>query len=82
MFFLKDNPGRLAILGGVKRARFYKPVRPGDYLEISCNMTKIVKNLGFAKGEIIRDGERVMTCEISFCTKIGGRNGKHVGWKI
>ncbi|MSS78324.1 3-hydroxyacyl-ACP dehydratase FabZ [Anaerococcus sp. AGMB00486] len=66
---LRENPKRLALLGGIKNARFYKPVKPGDYLEITCEMMKIVKNLGIGKGNIIRDGEIVMTCEISFALK-------------
>lgn len=66
VILLRENPGRLAILGGVKKARFYQPVRPGDSLEITCRMLKKVKNLGIAEGCISRDGERIMTCEISF----------------
>lgn len=68
---LMDNRDKIAVLAGVKRARFYKEVRPGDVLKIKCEMIKTVKNLGFAKGVITRaneagEDERVMTCEISF----------------
>ena len=37
---LPENRGKLAIFGGVKNARFKQPVRPGDVLELSCELVE------------------------------------------
>ncbi|MET3616894.1 3-hydroxyacyl-[acyl-carrier-protein] dehydratase [Peptoniphilus olsenii] len=63
---LNENRGQIAFLGGVKNARFYREIKPGDILEISCKVKKRIKNIGFGEGSIFCGDEKVMSCEISF----------------
>ncbi|MCD1147705.1 3-hydroxyacyl-ACP dehydratase FabZ [Peptoniphilus sp. KCTC 25270] len=63
---LMEETGKIAYLGGIKKARFYKEVVPGDLLEIKCSIIKHKGNIGFGEGEIFVAGEKVMSCEISF----------------
>lgn len=59
-------PGKKAFFGGVKNARFRRPVVPGDVLEIECHIVNMRSNIGFGEGRIVVDGKEVMKCEISF----------------
>ncbi|EGY79669.1 3-hydroxyacyl-ACP dehydratase FabZ [Peptoniphilus indolicus] len=63
---LINEPGKNAFLGGIKKARFYKQIVPGDLLEIHCKIINKKGNVGFGEGYIIVDGEKAMSCEISF----------------
>lgn len=63
---LMEEKGKKVLFGGVKNARFYKPVVPGDVLEMTCSISARRETIGFGKGEIFVDGEKVMSCEISF----------------
>ena len=58
--------GANAFLAGIKKARFHKKIVPGDQLEIHCAINKRVGNIGFGEGYILVDGEKAMSCEISF----------------
>ena len=44
-----ETAGRLAMLGGVKNARFMKPVVPGDTLVIECRVTRRLGPVGIAE---------------------------------
>lgn len=61
-----EERGKLAYFGGVKNARFKRPVVPGDVLEIECKIVDRRANIGFGEGKITVDGKEVMKCEISF----------------
>lgn len=61
-----EEKGKLAYFGGVKNARFKRPVVPGDVLEIECKIVDRRANVGFGEGKITVDGKEVMKCEISF----------------
>ncbi|CDZ75474.1 (3R)-hydroxymyristoyl-[acyl-carrier-protein]dehydratase [Peptoniphilus sp. ING2-D1G] len=63
---LNEDKEKLAILGGIKRARFYKMAVPGDFLEIHCKIISKRGNIGFGEGEIFVKGEKIMECVISF----------------
>ncbi len=63
---LDESPGKLAVLGGTKRTRFYKMAVPGDFLEIHCKIISKRGNIGFGEGKIFVEGEKIMECVISF----------------
>lgn len=63
---LIEETGKNVFLGGIKKARFYKQIVPGDILEIHCQIIKRRGNIGFGEGYILVEGQKVMSCEISF----------------
>lgn len=63
---LLNEKGKNVFLGGIKKARFYRQIVPGDVLEIHCEIISKRGNIGFGEGYIIVGEEKVMSCEISF----------------
>lgn len=59
----KEQAGKIAFLVGIDKARFRKPVRPGDRLVTKAELTKLrgfsgkAKVTGYVDGEIVADGE-------------------------
>ena len=51
---IDQEKGANAFLAGIKKARFH------------CAINKRVGNIGFGEGYILVDGEKAMSCEISF----------------
>ncbi|MDR2605728.1 MAG: 3-hydroxyacyl-ACP dehydratase FabZ [Oscillospiraceae bacterium] len=60
------SSGKLAVLGGVKNARFLKPVTPGDVLELECHILRRLGAIGTAAGEAKVNGETVCKAELTF----------------
>jgi len=58
--------GKLAVFGGVKNARFLKRVKPGDVLELRCQITRVLAGVGLGEGTATVNGETVCTGQISF----------------
>ena len=54
---LPENKGKLAFFGGIKNARFKKQVRPGDVLELSCELIERRGPVGFGKAVAKVDGK-------------------------
>jgi 3-hydroxyacyl-[acyl-carrier-protein] dehydratase len=63
---MREGEGKLAVLAGVKNARFIKPVTPGEVLELECRILRRIGAMGFAAGEARVGGEAVCTAEITF----------------
>ena len=63
---LPENKGKLALFGGIKNARFKKPVTPGDVLELRCQMVRCKGPVGVAEAEALVDGTIVTRAEITF----------------
>lgn len=63
---LEENRNKLALFGGVKNARFKRPVLPGDTLTLMCELTRIHGPLGFADAKALVNGKTVCTAELSF----------------
>lgn len=61
-----EEKGKNVFLGGISKARFYRKVVPGDRLEVHCEISKRMGNIGFGEGYILADGEKAMMCQISF----------------
>ena len=47
----EENKGKLALFGGIKNARFKRQVRPGDVLELTCELTARKGPVGFGTAE-------------------------------
>ena len=63
---LPENKGKIALFGGLKNARFKKPVTPGDVLELRCQMVRCKGPVGVAEAEALVDGVVVTRVEITF----------------
>ena len=62
----EENKGRLALFGGIKNARFKRQVRPGDVLELSCQLTARKGPVGFGTAEAKVDGKLACRAELTF----------------
>ena len=67
---LPENEGKLAFFGGIKNARFKKQVRPGDVLELSCELIERRGPIGFGKAVAKVDGKVAAQGELTFA--VGG----------
>ena len=67
---LPENKGKLAFFGGIKNARFKKQVRPGDVLELSCELIERRGPVGFGKAVAKVDGKVAAQSELTFA--VGG----------
>lgn len=63
---LPQNRGKIALFGGIKNARFKKPVTPGDVLELRCEMVRCKGPVGVAEAKALVDGVVVTKAEITF----------------
>ena len=61
-----ENAGKLVLFGGVKNARFKRQVRPGDVLELSCQLTAQRNGIGFGTAEARIDGALAAKAELTF----------------
>ena len=60
------SEGRLALLGGIKNARFKRQVRPGDVRELSCQLTARKGPVGFGTAEARVEGKLACKAELTF----------------
>ena len=67
---LPENQGKIAFFGGIKNARFKKQVRPGDVLELSCELIGRRGPVGFGKAVAKVDGKVAAQGELTFA--VGG----------
>lgn len=58
--------GRLALLAGIEKARFKRPVVPGDQLVIEVEVTKVRGSMGWIKGTASVDNKVVCMADIAF----------------
>ena len=58
--------GWRALFGGIKNARFKRQVRPGDVLELSCQLTARKGPVGFGTAEARVDGKLACKAELTF----------------
>ena len=62
----EGNQGKLALFGGIKNARFKNQVRPGDVLELRCELTQRKGPIGFGNAEAFVDGQLAARAELIF----------------
>jgi beta-hydroxyacyl-ACP dehydratase FabZ len=63
---IPDRDTKLVFFAGIEKARFRRPVRPGDQLRLELQLTYNKKRLGKLKGEAFVEGKRVADAEIMF----------------
>ncbi|MHC2995191.1 MAG: 3-hydroxyacyl-ACP dehydratase FabZ [Candidatus Atribacteria bacterium] len=66
MFSKEENRGKIPLFAGIDKARFKKPVRPGDQLKIKVEIIKMVRGIGKAKAEAYVDDNLVAEAELLF----------------
>lgn len=69
----EGSEGKLALFGGIKNARFKRQVRPGDVLELSCQLTARKGPVGFGTAEARVEGKLACKAELTFA--LAGRPG-------
>ena len=62
----EGSEGKLALFGGIKNARFKRQVRPGDVLELSCELTARKGPVGFGTAEARVEGKLACRAELTF----------------
>jgi 3-hydroxyacyl-[acyl-carrier-protein] dehydratase len=63
---MPEHVGKLAYLAGVDKARFRKPVLPGDTLVASVSLLRTRSNVGWVKAETRVNDVLVCEAELSF----------------
>ena len=66
MFSKEENKGKIPLFAGIDKARFKKPVYPGDQLKIKVEIIKMVRGIGKAKAEAYVDDNLVASAELLF----------------
>jgi len=66
MFSKEENRGKIPLFAGIDKARFKKPVRPGDQLIIKVEILKMVRGIGKARAEVYVDDNLVASAELMF----------------
>jgi beta-hydroxyacyl-ACP dehydratase FabZ len=72
---LDEHRGKLAYLAGVEKARFRKPVLPGDQISAEVSLLRSRGNIGWVKAEARVDGKVVCDAELSFAIMDRGNGG-------
>ncbi|MCA9450514.1 MAG: 3-hydroxyacyl-ACP dehydratase FabZ [Candidatus Omnitrophica bacterium] len=63
---LPENQGKYAYLLGVDKAKFRKPVVPGDRLEVECHLKKFRKTTGICECFAYVDGQLTTEATLTF----------------
>ena len=63
---LDEFKGKTAFFGGIKNARFKQQVRPGDVLELECELIRLRGSVGIGKGVARVDGKIAAQGEFTF----------------
>jgi len=58
--------GKLPYLLGIEKAKFRKPIRPGDRMDIAVRITNVHKKYGKLRGEVKVDGKLATEVELTF----------------
>ena len=65
------NRGKLALFGGIKNCRFKRQVRPGDVLELECELTEQHGPVGYGTATARVDGKIAARGELTFALTEG-----------
>jgi 3-hydroxyacyl-[acyl-carrier-protein] dehydratase len=58
--------GRIGLFGGIERARFRRPVTPGETAELSFEMDRLSARAGRGRGRLEVDGQLACEAEVLF----------------
>jgi len=76
---LPEHRGKLAYLAGVEKARFRKPVLPGDTLVAEVTMLKARGHIGFVEAKVKVGEDVVCSAELMFALQTRNGDGKSAG---
>ena len=65
----EEYKGRIALFGGIKKARFKRQVVPGDVLELECVLTQIRGSVGIGQATAKGDSQLAATAELLFAVE-------------
>lgn len=63
---MPDFKGKTAYLGGIKKAKFRKMVRPGDTLRLEVTLTKLAGHAGIGQGKAYVGDDLACAAELIF----------------
>lgn len=63
---LDEFKGKIAYFAGINKAKFRKPVRPGDVLKLEIEIIKRKGPIGVGKATAYVDGKKVTEAELTF----------------
>ena len=66
---MPENKGKIALFGGIKNARFKKQVRPGDVLELHCELTRMHGPVGMGTAVAKVNGKTAAQAELTFAVQ-------------
>jgi len=72
----EENRGKLALFAGIERARFRRPVRPGDTLDLEVALTRRRGPLGEGDGVASVAGARACEATLRFAVAEGGAGAR------
>lgn len=61
-----EYKGKIAFFGGIDKAKFRRQVLPGDVLDLEVEIIKVRGSVGTGKAIASVDGEKAVSCEITF----------------
>ena len=62
----EENKGKIAFFAGIKNARFKRQIKPGDVIEMECELTDRKGPIGNGKAVAKVDGKVAVTAELTF----------------
>jgi len=62
----EENKGKIAFFAGIKNARFKKQIKPGDVIEMECELIDRKGPIGYGKAVAKVDGKVAVTAELTF----------------
>ncbi len=69
MLSMDEHKGKIGFLAGVDKAKFRRPVVPGDLLTLEVEIIKVKGPIGIGKALATVNGEKAVSAEISFALK-------------
>ncbi|MDO5560423.1 MAG: 3-hydroxyacyl-ACP dehydratase FabZ [Oscillospiraceae bacterium] len=69
MLSMDEYKGKIGLLAGVDKAKFRRMVVPGDVLRLEVEIIKVKGPIGVGKAVASVDGEKAVSCEITFAIK-------------
>lgn len=70
-----QNRGKLALFAGIERAKFRRPVRPGDVIDLEMTLTRSRGPLGEGEATATVDGVLVCSATLKFAVAPGPAEG-------
>lgn len=63
---MPEFKGKIAVFAGIDKARFHRPVMPGETLTLEVEILKLRSSIGVGKAIATVDGKKAATGEITF----------------